>query len=442
MKHGRTPIVPLVIGTLGLVACAATVLWLTYRHNVRVDLTPDRSYSLSTHARKILGDLQQDIRLTVFVRSEDARTPQLKDLLWRITQVTPHITYEFVDLNRSPALAKRYGVDRYGAIVVESGPRRRDVSNPTESLLMGALLAVTRVRERVVYFVIGHGERSPDDGDRQAGMSTAKRTLEDDQFAIRTLPLIGEDGIPADATVVVMAGPRKDYLPGELARVEAYVRRGGNLLVLLEPETPASVVEFVGRLGITAPDRVIVDPERRLAGGEGVTLMIAELLPSFLVSGTLEAAPVFSSARPLEIRESANDAAIRFLKTSAASYAASRNAPEQRPEGSVPGALVAGAALVPETGRDGRLIVLADSDFASNRFIDYLSNKDLLVNSINWLARDESLMTARAQSKQPGREQFFVTETQGALAFWLATVVQPLAFFAAGTVVFLRRRRQ
>ena len=90
------------------------------------------------------------------------------------------------------------------------------------------------------------------------------------------------------------------------------------------------------------------------------------------------------------------------------------------------------------------MIVLGDSDFATNGVIDYLGNKDLLVNSVNWLARDESLLAgARRRSKEVGREQFFVTETQGALAFWLATVVQPAVFFAAGDrSSFVRRRRQ
>jgi len=88
------------------------------------------------------------------------------------------------------------------------------------------------------------------------------------------------------------------------------------------------------------------------------------------------------------------------------------------------------------------VIVIGDSDFATNGIIDYLGNKDLLVNSINWLTRDESLLAARAQSKEVGREQFFVTETQGAWSFWLATVLQPALFFGAGTWVFVRRRRQ
>jgi ABC-type uncharacterized transport system involved in gliding motility auxiliary subunit len=442
MRRGSGHVLPLVVGVVGLIACGAVVLLLTYRHNVRLDLSPQRAYTLSTHARKILAGLDRDVRLTVFVRSEDPRTPELKDLLWRVAAASKHVSYEFIDLNRSPALAKRYDIDRYGAIVVESGSRRRDISNASESLLMGALLSVTRERERVVYFLTGHGERSPDDADRKQGLSIAKRTLEDDHFTVRVLQPLGATGVPADATVLVLAGPRKDYLPGEIDRIDTWVRNGGNLLVLVDPELPASVADLLSRVGIGGPDRVIVDPERRLAGGEGVTLMLSDMLRSFLVSGSLEAPPVFSSARPLDITAADTSATVAFLKSSASSYPAAPDAPAQRLAGTSDGALVAGVALFPAEGRPGRVIVLGDSDFASNGVVDYLGNKDLLLNSVNWLAREESLLAARAQSKEVGREQFFVTETQGAFAFWAATVLQPAFFFGVATLVILRRRRQ
>ena len=99
------------------------------------------------------------------------------------------------------------------------------------------------------------------------------------------------ESVPIDATVVVMAGPRKDYLPGELTQIEGYLRRGGNLLLLLDPESPPSIAAFATGLGLTTPEKVVIDPERRLAGGEGVTVMVSDMLPSFLVSGTLEAPP-------------------------------------------------------------------------------------------------------------------------------------------------------
>ncbi len=443
MRSGTRRLPALVLGTLGLLGCAALVLALAYRHSVRLDLTPERNYTLSPHARRILAGLDRDVHVTVFVRSADARTPFLKDLLWRVANASPRVRYDFVDLNRSPALAHEYGIERYGALVVESGGRRRDISNPSEGALLSAVLAVTRPSERVAYFLSGHGEHAPTDSDRKLGCSSAARALEEDLFRVHELPLVGPDGVPPDATVLIVAGPRKDLLPGEAARLDAYLNGGGALLLLLDPESPRTIAALAAGRGITPLDAVVIDPERRLASGEGVTILVSGLTPSFLVSGTLAAPPVFSRARPLRLAGGDETGAIGFLQSGAGSYAVAVGAPGDA-VGGPRGAQVVGAAVsLPTTAegvKPGRLMVLGDADFATNAFLDYLGNRDLLVNAVNWLARDESLIAARAQQKETGREQFFVTQAQGRMAFWLATVAQPAVFFAFGVFVFIRRR--
>jgi ABC-type uncharacterized transport system involved in gliding motility auxiliary subunit len=444
MSVFRSRVAPLIVGNLGLLACATLVLLLAYRHNLRLDLTPQRAYTLSPHAQRILGDLDEDVTLTAFVRTDDPRTPYLKDLLWRLTRATPRIQYEIVDLNRSPARAKRYGIDRYGALVVEAGGRRRDVANVTEPLLMGTLLEVTRAHERVAYFVVGHGERSPDDTDRRTGYSTAQRALQDEQFRVRTLSLL--DGpVPPDATVVVLAGPRRRLLPEELRRLDEYLDRGGSLLAMLEPETPEDVVALLQRRGVQAPAAVIVDPERRLASGEQVTVLVSELDPRFGVSAALEASPLFSYARPLQADDAEHRRVARFLATSAASHAAAVQPDGQPGARGAAGPLTVGVAVEQAPAADGkpgaRVIALGDADFATNSLVDYLGNKDLLVNAANWLARDDTLIAARAQKREAGREQFFVSEAQSQRAFWLAAVLQPALFFLAGVGVVLWARR-
>jgi len=445
LTRANRRVVPLVIGTIGLVACAALMLTLAYRHNVRVDLSPQRGYTLSPHAKQILAGLDRGVRITAFVRSEDPRTPMLKDLLWRVSRETPRVAYEIVDLNRSPARASQYGIDRYGALIVESGGRRRDISSPGEAALMSAVLDVTRDRERVAYFITGHGEYSPESTDRKTGYSKVKRALEEEFFQVRELPLVPPAGIPADADVAVSAGARKDYFPAELAALRAYLERGGNLLLLVDPETPPSVTDLAADQGIIAAPQVVVDPEQRLAAGEGVTVLVSGLKPSFLVSGTLEAPPVFSYARPLRVTDAERDAVITFLETGSSSYPVAPGAGAEAPPQAPPGPLVVGAAVIRSAAADqrrGRVIVLGDADFATNGVIDYLGNKDLLVNSANWVTREEGLIASRRQDKERGREQFFVTAEQGSLAFWLAAVVQPAIFLIAGMVVFARRRRQ
>ena len=441
-RTGRLP--ALVVGTIGLIGCAGLILVIAYHHTWRLDLTPERTYTLSSHARRILDGLDRDVHVTVFVRTEDPRTPFLKDLLLRVANASPRVRYDFVDLNRSPALAKRYGIERYGALVVESGDRRRDVSNVAEGALLAAILAVTRPADRTVYFLTGHGEHAPTDSDHNTGYSNVSRALEEDQFHVRELALLGSEGVPADATLVVVAGPRKDLLPGEAERLDGYLDRGGALLLLLDPESPPSFTAIAARRGITPLDQVVVDPERRLAQGEGVTILVSGLTPSFLVSGTLEAPPVFSYARPLRVTSDADHPVVSFLESSAASYTVPIGAPPNTAGGRAAAQVVGAAKLLTATGeggKPGRLLVLGDADFASNKYLDYLGNRDLLVNAANWLARDESLIAARAQQKETGREQFFVTDAQGRMAFWLAAVAQPALFFALGVTAFVRRRR-
>ena len=86
------------------------------------------------------------------------------------------------------------------------------------------------------------------------------------------------------------------------------------------------------------------------------------------------------------------------------------------------------------------MIVYSDSDFANNFFIELLGNRDLLVNSVNWLALEDTLIGVRTERKVSGKEQFFVSSRQNYMVFMLGVVAAPALFLALGVAVFLRRR--
>ena len=235
---------------------------------------------------------------------------------------------------------------------------------------MGALLAVTRDRERMVYFVTGHGERSPDDGDRKTGLSVAKSTLEDDQFVVRTLPLMQHrvrpdrrdgrrDGRPAQGLPAGRAHPAR--------RLSAPRRQPAAAPRSRRPRRRSPPSRRVS--AFTTPEQVVVDPERRLAGGEGVTVMVSDMLPSFLVSGTLEAPPVFSYARPLRVAGAELAGSVDQLSQDERRPATPSPRPTSAPmrRTSPKAALVVGAAVVPIEERNGRVIVVGDSDFVDQR---------------------------------------------------------------------------
>jgi ABC-type uncharacterized transport system involved in gliding motility auxiliary subunit len=87
-----------------------------------------------------------------------------------------------------------------------------------------------------------------------------------------------------------------------------------------------------------------------------------------------------------------------------------------------------------------RIIAVGDSDFVQNRFLDYLANKDLLVNSINWLARQRDLISSRPKQKTMAKEQFFVSQAELSRIFTWAAVGQPMLFFFVGIGLLVWRR--
>jgi len=76
----------------------------------------------------------------------------------------------------------------------------------------------------------------------------------------------------------------------------------------------------------------------------------------------------------------------------------------------------------------------------TNRFLDYLGNKDLLLNSLNWLARDDQLVSVRSKAKTPGKNFFFVSQAEMNELFRLSVVVLPGALTAFGALLFVYRR--
>jgi ABC-type uncharacterized transport system involved in gliding motility auxiliary subunit len=459
------------LNVLGLFAALAMAGVLIHRHNLRLDLTPTKKYTLSEHSVKIVDSIHDDVEVLAFVRREDPRTDFIHDLLWRVNSRNPRIRYRLIDLNRSPSLARRYNVDAYGAVVVERGRRRKQFTNIREELLVAALLQVTRDEEKVAYFLTGHGEGNIDDSDRNRGYSTAKVVLEQEFYTVRPLSLLGGRGVPPDAAVVILAGPKSDLLPQELLALDEYLRKGGAVLALVDPGEGRSLAAFLRRYRLELPEEIVADGDFRLAAGEELTFRVPERPSDAVVARTLEADPVFSLARPIGTVPAEGDdhrIVVRdLLRTSSNSWAIPfangeiRGDLEYDPkrdrrgpfavgvevaidlETPKPAAVNLGEAeelLEPGQRHHSRLIVYGDADFANNFFIELLGNRDLLVNTVNWLALEESLIGVRPARKQPGTEQFFVSSRQGYWAFLLGTVVEPAIFLILGIAVFVWRK--
>jgi len=420
----------------------------------RLDLTPERRYTLSDHAERVLDGLETDVRILGFLRNQDPRNLLIRDLLAQFSRRSAHVHVETVDVNRSPSLAREYEVASYGALVVESGARRRVVTSPREEILIAAILQVTRQERRTIGWVVGHGEGDLTSIDRHEGYSTARHVLEEEYYDVVPVSLIGAD-VPVGVSALVVGGPGKDFLPDELAALDRYLQRPGQLLVLLDPYQAPALAAFLERYHLRLGRDVVVDPDARLYGGEYLTMQLSFHRGDHPILAPLTAAPLFSRTRSVEVLTAAGRDTVGgvFLKSGAESWATTDTRVTQT---AVPdfvqgrdrrGPMGVGAevafltpVLPGEEPRQGRIVAYGNAEFANNFFIEFLGNKDLFVNSVAWLVRDAEGVARRNPRQLPGVNQFFVSDEDGEWLFWTSAVRLPGIFLVVGLAIAGYRR--
>ncbi len=449
-------------------ALAGVLMVLAERHNRRFDLTPTQSFVLSDEARQVAAGLTVPVHITAFYNAQEpGERRQMEDLLQLFRDASAQITYRLLDLDRSPALAKQYDVSSFNTGVAESEGTVLPVRGIDEEDLTNVLLQLTRRVPRTLCFVTGHGEHSPQDNSDRHGYSIVAKALEREHFAIRSFDIVPADGVPTDCTVVVVGGPTQELAPGEADQVMRYLARGGQVLFLVDPSSPPSVVAFLAGLGVQAGNDVIVDERNRFIGADSFMPRVP-IFDQGTFRKTLDAAAVFAIARtvaPIDPPPPGVNVSLLAL-TSDDSWARVDGgavpdaAPKFRREVDKPGPLpvavmaTVGSDAPPPAGQDvpptpdrarhgGRMIVVGDSDFGSNLYLNLLGNKDLFMSSIGVLAEDEALIAVRRKGlPRSSFSPVSLTAEQGRAIFWLAVVVQPIAFAVLGMGIVWQRRRR
>jgi ABC-type uncharacterized transport system involved in gliding motility auxiliary subunit len=232
-------------------------------------------------------------------------------------------------------------------------------------------------------------------------------------------------------------------------RIDAYVRRGGGLLVLLDPGDLPNLIGLLQRYGVAVSNEVVLDEQNRLFAGDFLTLLVPGRSTAHPIGAALQSPPLMSQVRAVTtVATEARAAGVDLLKTSPQSW----RTPNLEALESGVGTFVAGrdtlgpvpvavSVLVrSDVDSPGRVLVYGDSDFATNFFLGYLGNRDLFLNSVNWLAQEDTLVASRPPAQVPGVNQFFLSAIEGRRVFWIGTVVQPLLVLLLGLVVFAWRR--
>lgn len=444
----KRAVVLLVVQTLTLLAILACVLWLAVRNPWRLDLTPERSFTLSPYTHDVLDRLQAPVDITVFYSSQEGAIRRaMSDLLALYRDASSRIRLHMLDLDRSPGAAERLGVSDYNVAVIEapraSGIRRQQIDLVTEDNVTAALLEVAGMPTLTAWFVEGHGEHDVRDTDDRRGAGEAARALAAEGFEVKSLT--GAAQIPPDADLVVLAGATRALGAPEVDALTTFVKDGGHLLVLADPNSPPSVDALLQRFGVELGNDLVVDDQARLFGTDGLAARVAYLNQQ-LIPREPAAEAMLPLAQSLRLTDVPGMRAEYLAVTGEQTWAdvdkrTGGGVAPFRPGTDRRGPLPVGAVVTVERGDapPGRLVVLGDADFMTNLHLGVLGNRDLLGLLASLAARDQ-LVTA--ERRRPAAQGVFsglaLTAREARLVFWVA-VAGPALLFVLGGIVAVRR---
>jgi len=420
----------------------------------RFDFTGLSQFTLTSQTKDVLTKLEAPVEVLCFFVPDDAYgiASYATSLLEEYKTYADQLSVKVIDPDEHPDQARQYEITQYQTVVFKGPEGTRlvfpqEIITEAEHAFTSAILEVTGITQKKVYFLTGHGEASILSG-ADNGYSTAREGLLDNLYQISTLDLLITRSIPDDCATLVIAGPVKSLTSDEVDIIKEYLESSGRALILTNPNSPAEMKALVLPWGIKIEDGTLIDTASYAAPSMESpsvprTRNLFELSVTYF-PGATAILPEEETPENLQVAP--------LVWTSMDSWLERDYDPDEQPifnegidlEGPLAiGVLIATAAPeeaeveLPEEEQT-RLVIIGDSDFATNQHFLNGNNSDLFLNSVNWLtvgteliSIDRKVLQTRRLIIGPEEARFLNISSIGLL---------PIIILVIGGVIWWRRR--
>ena len=462
-KYGSSAVAATVLGiaVLGMLGFLAT------RYHTRLDWSEAKVHSLSDQSTKVLAGLEEDVEVLALFSAIDASP--IRDLLDRYAYESDRFQVEFADPNERPDLLERYSIEPEslgnGLVRISLGEDSTIVQEVGEENITNAMVKLARTGQKRVYFLEGHNERAID-GEAAAGQDgygRAADALRNENYEVEKLLLAAQGEVPSDADAVIIAGATRPLLQQERDALHRYLAGGGAVLALVDPRARTDLVDDLREWGVDVGDDIVVDRQLALFG-RATTPFAGQYDNTHEITREMRDMTLFHVARSIRKGEGGGDF-TEIVFTGESSWA-ERDLERFYGEGAAElgDDDVAGPVSIAVAGRpaiaspptsngngeatdeaadedapEPRLVVFGDADFASNELIEAYRNRDLFLNTANWLLGDVEAISIRPARSRASR--FQLSNEQFLRIRSLSLFVFPEAIAVLGVVVWWSRRQ-
>lgn len=384
-----------------IIGIAVSVIWIANRTNVNIDLTANNRHALSEQTIKAIASLQGPVEITAVVGPNANQRNTLTELVSRYQQHNPLIGLNFVNPDTDPERVRQLNADASGELIVNGMGREQRLQSVSERTLTGALRQLNREGERKLAYIVGHEERSSTNPGPDSWTMLSERLrsigLNSEALSLVTDPRIGDD-----VDVLVIADPRRPYFPGEIASLLEFINLGGNLLWVAETalnrQTGSGLAALGLELGIDILPGTIIDTASQAANAGAVSFVILNSFAQHPITQGLTSPVLLPQAKALAVTPLAGQTLLPLLQTPESSWTETgaiegaiqfdANTEEQQ------GPLVIGVTIERDiNGKQQRIAVLGDADFASDQFLGNGSNQGFAESLLLWLTGESDALS-------------------------------------------------
>ncbi|MGA3282952.1 MAG: GldG family protein [Verrucomicrobiota bacterium] len=473
-----------VVRTALVLAVVVMVNYLGAQFFHRFYLSSQTRVELSSRTVSVLHSLTNHVTVTLYYDRKDDFYPDIVALLNEYRSVNPKISVRTVDYVRDAGEAERakeqYKLDSAmdknlvifdydSRIKIANGDaltqfkleevpaqnhdqrqlefRRKPVMFRGEEMFTAMLLALENPHPLKAYFLQGHGEPSLTDSGSFGYLKFAS-TLAQNYIAVTNLELLGDNTIPMDCNLLVIAAPTTPLSDLELQKIDQYLAQGGRLLALFNYASlkqPTGLEPILQRWGVNVGYDYVKDPDNTITGQD---VIVRKFGQHPVVSALVQLSLQMILPRPIGRVDWQNPPAgapqVDELADSSPSSTLAGDPAE--PPRSYPLMVAVEqksvAGVVSQRGST-RIIVTGDSIFLGNHYIEGGeggANRDFLSAAVNWLLDRPSLL--QGIGPRPVTEfRLLMTQAQRREVRWLLLGALPGAVLLLGGLVWLVRRK-
>jgi len=447
-----------------LFGCIGFAGWLSNEYDIRSDWTAGKRHSLSQETLALLKQLSAPVKLRSYQTNDPALNQAVKEILQRYANNKSDFEFQLINPDIFIEQAKADGIQRYGQTVIEYQGQLELIDSLSEENLSNALLRLQRKQKPKLLFIANHNERNISDNSA-SGYSSLNTQLANKGFNSQsinllqqTLPVNSDDN---ESNVLVIGSIKTPLLKNEQEKILDFIRNGGNLLWLQDPQPDASQKSLQDALQIKFIKGTLVDdnPEisrmLKLSHPAMIPVLEYKMHP---ITEKMKYFTLFTVATAIQTTTQQNDAQKSntdhpwiqsdLLISSENSWAETGDLSsivEFNPAEDTHGPLSLGMAQQRQIKNADRLaaqriVVIGDTDFISNSNIGHGANLDFIIKTMNWLAKDDRLITISPKTAPDLRLNLSATYTSIIGLFFLIGL--PLMLFSSGAYIWFKRRKQ